>query len=157
MASFPMTLEGHQRLKEELKRLKETDRHQVSKEIEIARAHGDLKENAEYHAAKEKQGFIEARIRELEAKLAQANVIDVSKLSGNKVVFGARVTLQDTETDDEQTYAIVGEDEADVKSGKISVSAPVARAMIGREVGETVKVKTPKGFRELEIIKVEFA
>lgn len=151
-----MTLRGQQLLKEELFRLKNVDRHAVSKDIEIARGHGDLKENAEYHAAKEKQGFIEGRIRELEAKLAQANVIDTSKLSGNKVVFGATVTLQDTETDDEQTYSIVGEDEADVKSGKISVSAPVARAMIGREVGETVKVKTPKGFRELEIIKVLF-
>lgn len=151
-----MTLRGQQLLKEELFRLKNVERHAVSKDIEIARGHGDLKENAEYHAAKEKQGFIEGRIRELEAKLAQANVIDTSKLSGSKVVFGATVTLQDTETDDEQTYSIVGEDEADVKSGKISVSAPVARAMIGREVGETVKVKTPKGFRELEIIKVEF-
>ncbi len=152
-----MTLRGNQLLKEELKRLKDHDRHQVSREIEIARAHGDLKENAEYHAAKDKQGFIEARIRELEAKLAQANVIDVSKLSGTKVVFGAIVTLQDTETDEEQTYAIVGEDEADVKLGRIAVTAPVARAMIGHEVGETVKVKTPKGLREVEIIKVVFA
>jgi transcription elongation factor GreA len=151
---FPMTPRGHTLLKEELKRLKEVERPAVIKAIEEARAHGDLSENAEYSAAKERQSFIEGRIRDLEAKLAMANVIDTTRLSGEKVVFGATVTLSDG--DDETTYTIVGEDEADIKSGLISITAPVARAIIGREVGDSVKVKTPKGLRELEILKVTF-
>jgi transcription elongation factor GreA len=151
---FPMTPRGQTLLKDELKRLKEIERPAVIKAIEEARAHGDLSENAEYSAAKERQSFIEGRIRELEAKLAMANVIDPSRLSGEKVVFGATVTLSDG--DDETTYTIVGEDEADIKSGLISISAPVARAIIGREVGDAVKVKTPKGLRELEIVKISF-
>jgi transcription elongation factor GreA len=151
---FPMTPRGHARLKEELKRLKEVERPAVIRAIEEARAHGDLSENAEYSAAKEKQSFIEGRIREVEAKLAMANVIDTSKLNGAKVVFGATVTL--TDGDEQTTYTIVGEDEADIKLGLISITAPVARAIIGREVGDSVKVKTPKGMRELEIVKVSF-
>jgi len=149
-----MTPRGQSLLKEELKRLKEVERPAVIRAIEEARAHGDLSENAEYSAAKERQSFIEGRIRELEAKLAMANVIDPSRLSGEKVVFGATVTLSDG--DEETTYTIVGEDEADIKSGLISITAPVARAIIGREVGDSVKVKTPKGLREIEIVKVSF-
>ena len=151
---FPMTPRGQTRLKDELKRLKEVERPAVIRAIEEARAHGDLSENAEYSAAKERQSFIEGRIRELEAKLAMANVIDPSRLTGEKVVFGATVTLSDG--DEETTYTIVGEDEADIKAGLISITAPVARAIIGREVGDSVKVKTPKGMREFEIVKVSF-
>jgi transcription elongation factor GreA len=152
---FPMTPRGNQLLKDELKRLKEVDRIKNSRDIEEARAHGDLKENAEYHAAKEKQSFIEGRIRELETKLALSNVIDPKTLSGNKAVFGATVTLEDGDGE-RQTYRIVGDDEADIKSGMISVSAPVARAIIGREVGEEVQVRTPKGLRAYELIEVKF-
>jgi transcription elongation factor GreA len=150
-----MTPRGQQLLKDELVRLK-AERPAIAKAIEVARGHGDLSENADYDAAKEKQGFVEGRIRDIESKLAMANVIDPTKLSGDKVVFGATVTVTDTETDEEQTYRIVGEDEADIKAGRISVTAPVARAMIGREVGDTVKVKTPKGLREIEIVSVKF-
>jgi transcription elongation factor GreA len=153
---IPMTPVGYRALKDELKRYKEVERPANVKAIEIARGHGDLSENADYSAAKERQSFIEGRIRDLEAKIAFANVIDPSKLSGDKVVFGATVTVEDTETSEKQTYRIVGEDEADVKHGTISVTAPVARAMIGREVGDTVKVRTPKGSRELKIIEVKF-
>jgi len=154
--SFPMTPRGQQLLKDELKRLKEIERPAVVRAIEEARAHGDLSENAEYAAAKERQSFIEGRVRDLETKIALANVIDPARLSGGKVVFGATVTLADTETAEKQTFMIVGEDEADIKSGRISVTAPVARAMIGRQVGDLVKVKTPKGLRELEIVTVKF-
>jgi transcription elongation factor GreA len=153
---IPMTPRGQQLLKDELKRLKEVERPAVIKAIEVARGHGDLSENADYDAAKERQGFVEGRIRDLEAKLALANVIDPARLSGAKVVFGATVTVSDVETAEEQTYTIVGEDEADIKLGLISVTAPVARAMIGREVGDTVMVRTPKGQREIEIVKVRF-
>lgn len=152
---IPMTPRGQQLLKDELKRLKE-ERPVISKAIEVARGHGDLSENADYSAAKEKQSFVEGRIRDIEAKLALANVIDPTRLAGDKVVFGATVTVADVENSDEQTYRIVGEDEADIKSGMISVTAPVARAMIGREVGDTVKVKTPKGMREIEIVNIKF-
>ena len=154
--SYPMTPRGNQLLKDELRRLKEVERPAVVKAIEEARAHGDLKENAEYHAAKERQSFIEGRVRDLETKLAFANVIDTARLSGDKVVFGATVTVLDTESGDEQTYTIVGEDEADIKAGRISITAPVARALIGRTVGEAVRVRTPKGMREIEIAKVRF-
>jgi transcription elongation factor GreA len=153
---IPMTPAGHRALKEELKRIKEVERPANVKAIEEARGHGDLSENADYSAAKEKQSFIEGRIRDLEAKLAFAEVIDPSRLSGEKVVFGATVTVEDTETSEQQTYRIVGEDEADIKSGRISITAPVSRAMIGRDVGDTVKVRTPKGMRELEIVAVKF-
>ena len=153
---IPMTPRGHQRLKDELKKLKEVERPTIVKAIEVARGHGDLSENADYSAAKEKQSFIEGRIKDIEAKLAFANVIDPARLSGEKVVFGATVTVSDVDNGERQTYTIVGEDEADIKSGLISITAPVARAMIGREVGDTVKVRTPKGQREIEIVGVKF-
>ena len=156
MASFPMTPRGQQILKDELKRLKEVERPKNVRDIEEARAHGDLKENAEYHAAKERQGFIEGRSREIEAVLAQAEVIDPAKLSGTKVVFGATVKLTDTDSGDEVTYTIVGDYEGDIKEKRIAVSAPLARAMIGREQGDTVSLKTGKGTREYEITKVIF-
>jgi transcription elongation factor GreA len=155
MDKFPMTPRGHQIMKTELKRLKDVERPAVVKAIEEARAHGDLSENAEYDAAKERQGHIEGRIREFEAKLAMADVIDPSRLSGTKVVFGATVKLTDDDGE-EVTYAIVGEDEADIKAGRISISAPLARAMIGREQGDSVKLKTAKGIREYEIVDVKF-
>ncbi|MEW5849859.1 MAG: transcription elongation factor GreA [Myxococcota bacterium] len=153
---IPMTLQGQERLKEELKQLKGVERKKISEEIEVARAHGDLRENAEYHAAKEKQSFIEGRILELEDKLARAQVIDVSKLSGDRVVFGATVTFVDTETDEKSVYMIVGDDEADLKVGKISISSPIARALIGKNEGDEVDVRTPKGARKVEIVSVEF-
>jgi len=153
---IPMTPAGYRALKDELKRIKEVDRPANVKAIEEARGHGDLSENADYSAAKEKQSFIEGRIRDPEAKIAFANVIDPSKLSGDRVVFGATVTVEDSDTSEQQTYRIVGEDEADIKAGTISVTAPVARALIGREVGDSVRVRTPKGFRELEIVDVKF-
>jgi len=153
---IPMTPTGQRMLKEELRRYKEVERPANVKAIEEARGHGDLSENADYSAAKERQSFIEGRIRDLEAKLAFANVIDPSRLSGERVVFGATVTVEDTDSGEQQTYCIVGEDEADIKAGLISVTAPVARALIGREIGDTVKAKTPKGMRELEIVEVKF-
>ena len=154
--SIPMTAEGHVRLRDELKRLKFVDRPEVSKEIGVAREHGDLKENAEYHAAKEKQGMIEARIAYLEDHLARAEIIDVSKLSGDRVVFGAKVELLDVDNDTEVTYQIVGEDEADLDQGRISVRSPIARALIGKEVGDTAVMQTGRGRREYEILEVEF-
>jgi transcription elongation factor GreA len=152
---YPMTPQGQQKLKDELVRLK-AERPACARAIEVARAHGDLSENADYDAAKEKQGMNEARIRELEVKIALSEVIDPSKLKGDKVMFGATVTIQDTDTEEETTYTIVGEDEADIKARRIAVTAPVARALIGREVGDTVKVNAPKGQREFEIIEVKF-
>jgi transcription elongation factor GreA len=156
MAKFPMTPRGVQALKDELKRLREVERPKNVRDIEEARAHGDLKENAEYHAAKERQGFIEGRSRELEAIIAQADVIDPAKLSGSKVVFGATVKLADTDSGDEVTYTIVGDYEADIKAFRIAISAPLARAMIGREQGDAVSLKTGKGMREYEIVEVRF-
>lgn len=156
MAKFPMTPRGQQVLKDELKRLREVERPKNVQDIEEARAHGDLKENAEYHAAKERQGFIEGRSREIEAVLAQAEVIDPAKLSGTKVVFGATVRLTDTDSGDEVTYTIVGDYEGDIKEKRISISAPLARALIGREQGEAVTIKTGKGTREYEISAVTF-
>jgi transcription elongation factor GreA len=153
---IPMTPAGHRALKDELKRIKEVDRPANVKAIEEARGHGDLSEDADYSAAKEKQSFIEGRIRDIEAKLAFADVIDVTRLSGDKVVFGATVTVEDTETSERQTYSIVGEDEADIKAGLLSITAPVARAMIGKGVGDVARVKTPKGIREIEIVEVKF-
>jgi len=152
---YPMTPQGQQKLKDELVRLK-AERPACARAIEVARAHGDLSENADYDAAKEKQGMNEARIRELEVKIALSEVIDPSKLKGDKVMFGATVTIQDTDTEEKTTYTIVGEDEADIKARRIAVTAPVARALIGREVGDTVKVNAPKGQREFEIIEVKF-
>jgi transcription elongation factor GreA len=151
-----MTPRGQQILKDELKRLREVERPKNVRDIEEARAHGDLKENAEYHAAKERQGFIEGRSREIESILAQAEIIDPAKLSGSKVVFGATVKITDTDSGDETTYSIVGDYEADIKQQRIAVSAPLARAMIGREEGDTVTLKTGKGTREYQISEVKF-
>jgi transcription elongation factor GreA len=156
MARFPMTPRGQQALRDELKRLREVERPKNVRDIEEARAHGDLKENAEYHAAKERQSFIEGRSRDIESILAQAEVIDPGKLSGSRVVFGATVRLSDTDTGDEVTYSIVGDHEADIKLGRIAISAPLARAMIGREEGDTVTLKTVKGTREYQISVVRF-
>ena len=156
MAKIPLTPRGQQALKEELKRLREVERPKNVRDIEEARAHGDLRENAEYHAAKERQGFIEGRSREIESILAQAEIIDPAKLSGSKVVFGATVKLTDTDSGDETTYSIVGDYEADIKQQRIAVSAPLARAMIGREEGDTVTLKTGKGTREYQITQVRF-
>jgi len=153
---FPMTPRGQKILKDELKRLREVERPKNVQDIEEARAHGDLRENAEYHAAKERQSFIEGRSREIESILAQADVIDPGKLSGSRVVFGATVKLTDTDTAEDVTYSIVGDHEADIKSGRIAISAPLARALIGKEQGDTVTMKTGKGSREYEIAQVRF-
>lgn len=156
MERIPMTAEGHAALQAELKALKSVERPSIIAAISEARSHGDLSENAEYHAAKEKQSFIEGRISELDDKLARADVIDVSKLSGGKVRFGATVTIADVDTEEEQTYKIVGEDEADVKQGKISVTSPIARALIGKEEGDEAEVAAPAGARAYEVIKVVY-
>lgn len=153
---FPMTPAGHAFMKERLKFLKEVARPKNAMAIEVARGHGDLKENADYSAAKEEQGMIEGRIREYEAKLALSEVIDPTKLSGDRVKFGATITIEDTESGDQQTFAIVGEHEADIKRGRISIGAPMVRGLIAKEVGDTVTITTPGGKREVEIIKVEF-
>ncbi len=150
----PMTLSGVNRLKEELKRLKSVDRPQNVRDIEEARAHGDLSENAEYHAAKERQGFIDGRMKLLEDAIARADVIDVGRLGGDKVKFGATVVLQDAENEARVRYRIVGELEADLKRGRVSVASPIARALIGREVGDEVTVQAPGGNREYEILEV---
>jgi transcription elongation factor GreA len=153
---FPMTPAGFASMKAHLKRLKDVERPRNSRAIEIARGHGDLSENADYSAAKEEQGLIEAKIRELEAKTAMAEVIDPTKLSGSTVKFGATVTIEDTDSGETTTYTIVGEHEADIKRGRISIGAPVARALIGKEIGDTVVVTSPKGKRELEVTKIEW-
>jgi len=153
----PMTLKGSLRLRAELEELKSVKRPAVIQAIAEARAHGDLKENAEYHAAREQQGFIEGRIKQLEAELSHAQVIDVSGLNaGSKVVFGATVDLADTETDEEKTYQIVGDLEADIKLGLIAISSPVARAMIGKHEGDTITIDAPAGQREYEIVGVRY-
>jgi len=154
MTKIPMTLEGYAALDAELKRLKTEERPAVIQAIAEAREHGDLSENAEYHAAKERQGFIEGRVTELEDKIARAQVIDVTKLSGDQVKFGATVSVLDEDTEEESTYKIVGDDEADVKSGKISLSSPIARALINKEVGDVVEVNAPGGVKSYEILKV---
>jgi transcription elongation factor GreA len=151
---FPMTPAGYAAMKAQLTKLKNVDRPANSRAIEVARGHGDLSENADYSAAKEEQGLIEAKIRELEAKVALAEVIDPTKLSGSRVKFGATVTIEDTESGERQTYTIVGEHEADIKRGRISIGAPVARALINKEVGDTVTVQSPKGKREYEVSEV---
>ena len=153
---IPITAPGLRRLKEELKQLQTVERGKISKEIEVARAHGDLRENAEYHAAKEKQSHIEGRILSLNDSIARAEVIDVSKLSGDKVVFGATVKLLDVETDKEVTYTLVGELEADIKRRLISVTSPLARGLIGKAVGDLVTVQSPGGAREYEVVEVLF-
>lgn len=153
---FPMTPAGFASMKAQLYKLKNHDRIANSRAIEIARGHGDLSENADYSAAKEEQGLIEAKIRELEAKTALAEVIDPTKLSGTRVKFGATVTIEDSDSGETQTYVIVGEHEAEIKKGRISIGAPLARAMIGKDVGDTVTITTPKGKREYEVMKVEW-
>ena len=149
-----MTAEGYHALDEELKRLKTIERPSVIAAIGEARAHGDLSENAEYHAAKDRQGWIEGQIAEIEDKMARAQVIDVSKLSGKQVKFGATVSVIDEDTEEPARYQIVGEHEANVKAGKVSITSPIARAMIGKESGETVEVNTPSGVKAYEITKV---
>ncbi len=152
-----MTKKGYELLKKELKHLRSVERPATTAAIEEARAHGDLSENAEYHAAKEKQSFIEGRIAEIDSKLALAEIIDPTKLSGDKVVFGATVTVMDTDSEEEARYQIVGTDEVDVKNGLISYTAPVARSLIGKSVGDAVTVRLPrKGEKEYEIVRVEF-
>ncbi len=156
MEKIPMTAAGHAALQEEIRHLKTVERPRIIKAIAEARAHGDLSENAEYHAAKEQQAWNEARVAELEDKLSRAEVIDVSRLSGDKVQFGATVTLVDEDTDQEVTYQIVGDFEADVAKGKISISSPIARALIGKEVGDSVEVNTPGGGKSYEILSVDY-
>ena len=151
-----MTAEGYAALDAELKRLKTEERPAVIQAIAEARSHGDLSENAEYHAAKERQSFIEGRVAELEDKLARAQVIDLSRLSGAAVKFGATVTLLDEDSNEEAVYKIVGEDEADVRSGKVSITSPVARALIGKEEGDSVEVKTPGGQKSYEIVSIRY-
>ncbi len=154
MEKIPMTAEGYALVDAELKKLKTIERPAVIAAIAEARSHGDLSENAEYHAAKERQSFIEGRIAELEDKMARAMVIDVKQLSGANIKFGATVKVLDEDTEEENTYKIVGEDEADVKMGKISIASPIARAMIGKETGDVVEVTTPSGIKSLEILDV---
>lgn len=158
MATIPLTKRGFEKLKEELARLKNVERHAVIQAIAEARAQGDLSENAEYEAAKDKQGFIEGRILEIEGKLAAAQVIDPSTLdAGGRVVFGATVALEDEDTGNRVTYQIVGDDEADLKHGLISISSPIARALIGKEAGDVAEVQAPGGLKNYEIVEVRYA
>ncbi len=156
MQKFPMTTIGHAALETEIKHLKTVERPFIINAIAVARDHGDLKENAEYHAAKEKQGFIEGRIQELETKLSLAQVIDVATMSGDTVKFGATVEIVNEDTDEESTYQIVGEDEANIKDGKISITAPMSRAMIGKEIGDVFEVHAPSGAKGYEILNISF-
>ena len=151
-----MTAAGYQRLQDELKHLKAVERPTIIKAIAEAREHGDLSENAEYHAARERQSFIEGRVMEIEDRLSRADVIDVTRLSGDAVKFGATVTLADEETDDESTYQIVGQDEADVKEGRLSITAPLARGLIGKSVGDSVEITTPSGSKSYEIVAIRY-
>ncbi len=153
---IPMTTEGLVNLEDELRHLKNTARPEVIRAIALAREHGDLSENAEYHAARDRQSFIEGRVGELEDKIARAEVIDVSKLSGKTVKFGAKVSLIDEDTEEKLIYQIVGQDEADVKRGRLAITSPLARALIGKSVGESVEVNTPKGEKAYEITRVRF-
>ncbi len=154
--SIPLTKESHEALQEELKRLIREERPKVIQDIAEARAHGDLSENAEYDAAKNRQGFIEGRIQEINGKLARAHVVDLTGMNPDKVVFGSYVTLYDTASEEEVTYRIVGEDEADIKLGKISCTSPVGKALIGHKLDDTVKVTVPAGTKEYEIIDIKY-
>lgn len=157
MNKVPLTKRGADKLREELQQLKSVERPKIIQAIAEARAHGDLKENAEYHAAREQQGFVEGRIRDIEGKLGHAQIIDVTTLDANgRVVFGATVDIADEDTGDEVTYQIVGEDEADIKAGLISINSPIARALIGKEEGEVATVEAPGGARNLEIVEVRY-
>jgi len=154
---IPMTTEGYRALRDELDQLKKVERPKISAEIEVARAHGDLKENAEYHAAKEQQGLMEARVRDIESKLSNSQIIDITKMENNgKVIFGATVKLVNVDNNDEIQYQIVGVDEADLKHNKISYSSPIARALIGKEEGDVVTVRAPAGDIEYEILEVNY-
>jgi len=156
MTKIPMTAEGYHRLEEELKHLKAVERPAVIRAIAEAREHGDLSENAEYHAARERQGFIEGRVMELEDKISRAEIIDVTKLTGKQVKFGATVTLIDEDTDEKTLYQIVGEDEADIKARRLAITSPLARALVGKSVGDMVEVSTPGGSKSYEIARVAF-
>lgn len=155
MNKVPITVVGAEKLRAELKKLKNEDRPRITKAIAEARAHGDLKENAEYHAAKEEQGLSEARVRDIEAKLSNAQIIDISTMAkSDKVVFGVTVVLYDTDTEEEVRYKIVGDDESDIAAGMLSVSAPIARAIIGKREGDEVEIQTPGGQKDYEILEV---
>ena len=156
MARIPITKKGYEALQAELERYKKVERPKNIRDIEEARAHGDISENAEFEAAKERQSHIDGRIRDLEHKLAEAQIIDTSNLSTEKVVFGATVTVKDLQSDKEQRYTLVGQDEADLKNGKISVQSPVGRALIGKRVGDTVEVQTPSKVAEYEVLNICF-
>lgn len=156
MDKIPMTADGYARLEQELKQLKSVERPSVIKAIAEARDHGDLSENAEYHAARERQSFIEGRVAELEDKIARAEVIDVSRLTGKIIKFGAKVTLADEDTDEESTYQIVGAEEADIAKGRLSITSPLARALIGKQTGDSIEVTTPGGSKAYEIMRVRF-
>ena len=157
MSKVPMTVRGHELLQEELKKLKSTDRPNVVAAIAEARAHGDLRENAEYHAAKEQQGFIEARIKDIEGKLSHKQVIDASAVDARgKVIFGSTVVILDEKTDKELTYKIVGEDEADIKQGMISYTSPIARALIGKDEGDAIEFQAPDGLKTYDILEVRY-
>jgi transcription elongation factor GreA len=153
---IPITPAGAKQLKDELKRLKEVERPAAMRALEEARAHGDISDSGDFRAAKERQAFVEGRLRELESKVSRLQVIDPAKLSGKRAAFGARVTVADGESGEKATYRLVGDDEADAKDGTISISSPLARALVGHEVGEIVTVRTPKGEREMEIVVVRF-
>ena len=153
---IPMMQRGYERLQEELRHLKQVERYAVIKAIADAREHGDLSENAEYHAAKERQGFIEGRILELEDKISRAEIIDISKLSGHHIKFGATVTLIDEDTEESHTYQIVGEDESDIRQGLLSVTSPLSRALIGKTVDDMIEVTTPNGSKAYSVTKVDF-
>lgn len=156
MNKVPMTADGYGRLEEELKQLKSVERPAIIRAIAEAREHGDLSENAEYHAARERQGFIEGRVMELEDKLARAEVIDISAQSGTRVMFGAKVKLVDEETEEETVYQVVGPEEAEIQQGLLSVSSPLAQALLGKEAGDSVEVSTPRGVRYFEILEVRY-
>ncbi len=157
MDKAPITKEGFARLEAELKQLKTAERPAVAEQIAAAREHGDLKENAEYHAAREKQSFLEGQIAQFEDWVARADIVDTGKLTGNRVVFGARVELYDVDTEEEHTYRIVGEYEADINNNLVSITSPIARGLIGKEVDDVVKIKTPGGVKEYEIVSVSFS
>lgn len=154
MSRSPMTRDGYARIREELEKLKREDRVQIIKEIQVARSHGDISENAEYHAAREKQGWIEAKIRDLETRLASSEIVDVSPGVKDRVVFGARVRLEDVETGDEKVYHVVGPHESDVDQGRISITSPLGRAMLGKEAGDEVVVKAPGRTMQYEVLEI---
>ncbi|MGH7280347.1 MAG: transcription elongation factor GreA [Polyangiaceae bacterium] len=156
MEKHPMTPEGYAKLRDELNNLRSVERPKVIQMIAVAREHGDLSENAEYHAAREKQSFIEGRVKDLEAKIALAEVIDPAKLSGDKIAFGAKVKLSNTQTEEEVTYQIIGAEEADLNAGTISITSPLARSLLGKEVGDEVKMRMPAGERVYEVLEISF-